>query len=258
MDSNYGTLKRYQGHDHLIVFAWDQGSEVLGWNSPLHVRLSNFTYLTHVGYKNGDQTFRPTKDIVIPPYVESEMPLRKWKSNENARNILASFRGTILSDQRYSLGTRQHLRNMNVSDLILVSEGHHSNYWEEIIQSEFGLCPMGWTYWTARMFECILVETIPLVITKEYAIFPYEDLIDYQNSTVRISIEQFLDMTDLDRVLLALLPKAECLRENLKKIKSRLKYNLLKIEHNDAVDTLKQILEKKRNEKCLYNKSTEV
>lgn len=69
--NNYPNWNLTGGTDHVLVFAWDQASEVLGWDHPVRGIIQNAIHLTTLGTVQVDQNFNPHKDIVIPPFLNS-------------------------------------------------------------------------------------------------------------------------------------------------------------------------------------------
>lgn len=244
--------KSCNNRNHVLVSSWDQGTEIFGWSSSIHNRISKMIYLSHVGYKIADQTFNVEKDIVIPPYVPTAKINAIKDSYESLalekgyyyRGILASFRGTVLSDPVYSRGSRQHLLKFKNSTSFLIQDYHCSTYWDELIRSKFSFCPMGWTYWTARMFESIIVETIPIVITEDFALLPFENIVDYSSIILRTTPEQFTQINNMQDWVDSINLKYNYYRKSIQKVKKMLTYNE-KIEEGDAISLIVQELKEK-------------
>ncbi|KAJ3293676.1 hypothetical protein HDU79_012044 [Rhizoclosmatium sp. JEL0117] len=118
-----------------------------------------------------------------------------------SRPIFAYFRGTIIEDYRYSFGVRQYLRELGNSlpERYYVKDRHTSieNYWQELGNSRFCLCPSGWSPWSPRLFDCIVALSIPVVFADDI-VFPFESQIPYNSFVIRINNR---DMGNLDSVL---------------------------------------------------------
>jgi len=70
------------------------------------------------------------------------------------RTTLATFRGTIHPEFLYSKGVRQSLLELSKEHPQLqVSIGMSPYYWNELGQSQFSLCPSGWSCWSPRLFD---------------------------------------------------------------------------------------------------------
>ncbi|KAJ3105842.1 hypothetical protein HDU97_007486 [Phlyctochytrium planicorne] len=237
------------GSDHLLIFTWDQASEVLGWNHPIRKRISSTIHLTTLGSQIPFENFNPHKDIVIPPFANFSRVLEIQKQNAieaklietfqgimkdfnvtrildellaasyNAisnfgglptRGIFAYFRGTILPDFRYSFGVRQYLKELGnlYPDLYWVREGHSPDYWHELLNSTFSLCPSGWSSWSPRLFDSIVAGAIPVIFADNIAL-PFEYNVDYREFSVKLRND---DVSQLHSVLQSISP-AEILRK---------------------------------------------
>lgn len=105
------------GRNHFIVLSWDQAGEVFGYHSPARKVLQNAIQITTIGTLRKTDNFNPSKDIVVPPYIDRKVFMdvlhQEHDFDENrgwlGKRMLAYFRGTIVDDQRYSYGVRQYL-----------------------------------------------------------------------------------------------------------------------------------------------------
>ena len=113
--------------------------------------------------RQGAGCFNPAKDIVVPPhFIERETvqyldPESDYLSA--ARPTFAHFRGSVLREPYYSRGIRQWMRDSLVDDPDLdISFRLHDGpdeYWNELANSTFCLCPPGWVGWSPRFYQAI-------------------------------------------------------------------------------------------------------
>ena len=66
------------GTDHIMVFSWDQASEVVGWDHPVRSIIQQSIHLTTLGSVESYPNFNPHKDIVIPPFLNTTRALRMF------------------------------------------------------------------------------------------------------------------------------------------------------------------------------------
>ena len=124
---------------------------MLGWHSPTRLRIASTIHLTTVGSVRSSLNFNPHKDIVVPPYANYSVALAMYPDGDGAwmrgegRSMRAYFRGTFIPDDRYSWGVRQYLKVLGTvyPETYHVKEGHGSEYWAEMGQAVFSLCPAG-------------------------------------------------------------------------------------------------------------------
>jgi hypothetical protein len=189
------------GTDHLVVFSWyilstnyqrDQASEVLGWESPTRSLIAPTIHLTTLGSILPSPNFSPHKDIVIPSYADYSAVLSLYPASGSwitaARPLHAYFRGTILKDERYSWGVRQYLKELGRThpEKYAVHVGHSLDYWVEMGQAQFSLCPSGWSAWSPRLFDSMMTGAVP-VLFADGTRLPFEDVIDYEGFAVKVN-----------------------------------------------------------------------
>jgi Exostosin family len=181
---------RSWGTDHVFAFTQGFGARLSGdWRA-----VANATFLVH----NGDRSeahFRPGRDIVFPPNLESylvpvavleEEQRSRMNTSEIARKDIADyslgrvrdhfafFGGQVVSqtvsDDRgsnHSGGVRQYFMRE-----IAALPGYHmssrirvAGYVSEMAASTFCLCPEGWHAWSPRPYYAVLVDCIPVVVS---------------------------------------------------------------------------------------------
>ncbi|KAI8620463.1 exostosin family-domain-containing protein [Chytriomyces sp. MP71] len=241
--TEYPYWNRTGGSDHMLVFSWDQASEVIGYHSPIRKQISSCVHLTSLGTRdpNASANFDINKDIVIPPFANYTAAFEKFPTAFKSYNpivdlltsrlfssdwslrqrpVFAYFRGTIIEEYRYSFGVRQYIKELGVAlpDRYFIREGHvePNEYWEELANSTFSLCPSGWSPWSPRLFDSIIALSIPVVFADD-SILPFESEIPYHNFVVRI---RNADVGTLDSALKSI-SEADIRRKKLLMIKYR-------------------------------------
>jgi len=193
VQTKYSYWNQSEGTDHVFVFSWDVGYEVMGSDSAGKKRVENAIHLTPFGVIGTGSALNFHKNIVIPPYVRTEVmesTRQKFQLNENKkipqRRFFATFRGTIFENLRYSNGVRQSLLQLSATNPKLkVSTERDPSYLDETAQSTFALCPSGWSPWTQRLFESFPLESIPIIYSDNIQL-PFEEFLDYREFSIKI------------------------------------------------------------------------
>ncbi|KXS14696.1 glycosyltransferase family 47 protein [Gonapodya prolifera JEL478] len=236
--------KRSGGTDHILVFSWDQASEILGWTFPVRARVLPAVHLTLLGTTTLHPNFSPHKDIVIPPYANYTLPLFLTYRPPSQRHILAHFRGTIHKDLAYSLGVRQRLVDLSKRHphLFHVHEGHSTGHWSELSDSVFALCPGGWSPWSPRLFDSLVAGSIPVIFADDIQL-PFEDIVDYHKVAFRLGND---DVDALRPLLEAVSPEMRrTMWDEGREVRRRFVWNDPPQE-DDAFETTVQVLRTKR------------
>ncbi|KAJ3378073.1 hypothetical protein HDU92_007675 [Lobulomyces angularis] len=189
---------RNGGLDHIFVFSWDQASEILV-----------------EGFEKNYQK-----------YIKLE------------RKIFAYFRGTFIKDHKYSKGVRQFLWEIGKThgEKFKIFEFHSENYWNEMFNSTFSLCPQGWSPWSPRLFDSMIAGTIP-VIFADGTKLPFETTkLDYSSFSLKLlnknvhMIKEVLERNFEDE------KKILRLRRNLYKYRKEVVWYFSEEEENFDVD----------------------
>lgn len=189
--TKYSYFNLSQGRDHVWTFSQGFGAKMFGdWRL-----INNGIFLVHNGQFILDE-FTPHKDIPIPPdltgynfpsvyeLAPSERPKRKW---------LAHFGGTVvpatLKDERgsfYSKGVRQYIKEHFSKDKSFRITGTRiDSYINDMMSSQFCLCPEGWHAWNPRPYQAVILGCIPVLLSEEIEL-AFEDTIDYSKFMIRI------------------------------------------------------------------------
>lgn len=110
------------GTNHLLLFAWDQASEILGWNHPTRLLVKSAIHLTTLGTVGVSPNFDPHKDIVIPPYANySQVVLELYPGvDEVSRGVGGGGGGGLGSSAKW-----KDYRSENVSPTTLFPSWVH-------------------------------------------------------------------------------------------------------------------------------------
>jgi hypothetical protein len=201
----YPFWNRTQGRDHVFTFAGARGPHIFkDWKK--HIKKSIF--LTPEGDRSLSEQFNTWKDVVIPG-LEPEKAfwsgsLRKQKEVKRAKTF-AYFRGTIANKlgKQYSKGIRIKMKEAfkDIKDVVFTEQ--HSScdkvcYREEMRASTFCLCPRGWSPWTLRAYQALMVGCIPVIIADEIE-FPYENSFDWRTVSIKIPESRHAETIDILR-----------------------------------------------------------
>jgi hypothetical protein len=80
----YPYWNKTRGADHILIFPWDQASEVLGWGSVYQKRVSSCVHLSTLGTVHRYENHDPHKDVVIPPYANFSKALQLYPNESNS------------------------------------------------------------------------------------------------------------------------------------------------------------------------------
>eukprot|EP00899_Mesostigma_viride_P024867 jgi/Mesvir1/5565/Mv15587-RA.1 len=186
--NDYPYWNRTQGRDHLWVFAGARGPHIFkDWKK--YIRKSVF--LTPEGDRSLSEQFNTWKDIVIPG-LEADAYFTGGENRRKKKDIFAFFRGTIRNKggASYSRGIRIKMEAVfkGMKDVIFtepVPTCNRACYQDEMHRSTFCLCPRGWSPWTLRAYQAMMVGCIPVIIADDIE-FPYEEWVDWSRLVVKI------------------------------------------------------------------------
>jgi hypothetical protein len=275
----YQFFNRSQGTDHLMVLSWDQASEVFGyfnrtqehWVTSIRGRLQGMVHLTSTGYVGYRENFDPHKDIVIPPFVSFE-PAKEWlRENSdslhvpvnpnstqevqdilkhyNNKTIFGFFRGAILDDRRYSFGIRQFLQVHygNMPDYLIINDHAPKDvYYSELYRSLFCLAPAGWSPWSPRIFECLLFNSIPVILSDGVRL-PFENILDYKLFSVKLLRT---NLKDMHKFLLKVARKVEFTKKMFEQIENAKQAFIW--DDSQHVNAFKMLMQELQLKKSLY------
>lgn len=196
---------RTQGRDHVFVFAGARGPHIFkDWKRVIKKSI----FMTPEGDRSLSEQFNTWKDIVIPGLEPDKKLWSGELRNKNMkRSIFASFRGTIKNagGKSYSKGLRIIMEeNMkHDKDIVFTTPSPKCDkkcYYEDMRKSVFCLCPRGWSPWTLRAYQGMMVGCIPVIIADEIE-FPYENTMDWTQLTVKIAEKDVNRTTEILRAL---------------------------------------------------------
>lgn len=193
IQNEYPYWNRTDGRDHVWSFPGARGPHIFrDWKKLIKKSI----FLTPEGDRSFGEQFNTWKDIVIPglepdsEFIEGK--LRKQSSLK--KDIFAFFRGTILNKAgilAYSRGIRPKMEEAfkKHKDVIFTEELSSCDrdcYRKELRRSTFCLCPRGWSPWTLRAYQAMMVGCIPVIIADEIEL-PYENALDWTKLSVKIA-----------------------------------------------------------------------
>lgn len=169
--------------------------------SPLREKLMKEIKEVTVLSPNGEldtECYIKDHDVVIPPYVPylPWVPIAKSVSaTYRSRTYLLHFRGTVewtwngKLDPSYSRGIRQTIfKQLSGVPNVLMSRNYLPDsiaYANELRDSDFCICPLGYATWSPRLVQAILTGCIPIIIA-DNTDHPFESLIDYTKFAIII------------------------------------------------------------------------
>ncbi len=226
--------KRSQGRDHLFVFGQGEGANTgYIWQAfRRYLRHGIILGVESVPYGDKD-AFDLNKDLIIPGYVPWIEILDEVNAMDIPSNKLIHFRG-----RRWGSEARKQLFHyLRPAEDILISEdlkfalgGENRsasrtdiyNYYKEIKGSVFSLCPAGWTPWSKRFYEAILVGSIPVIIPGDFHP-PFSDILDYNEITLTIRIDELPGLVQRLRTM----PEAKIVKmqKRLAEVRQHFRYN---------------------------------
>ncbi|KAG1665066.1 hypothetical protein FOA52_012485 [Chlamydomonas sp. UWO 241] len=206
--------QRHGGRDHFWWMTGDHGAcHLPARYSDLPIKLVHFglsapSMPTRFG-KALDQDYaclRPERDVVTPPVTDFfpfskdggtvelyEHVLANNGSDGRNRTLLFFFAGGVREDDMtISGGARQavakvlraHANDTEYSD-ILFKEGRVDNYDQMFLNSTFCIAPYGYG-WGLRLPIAVVHGCVP-IITQDHTWQPFEELLPYEEFSVRIS-----------------------------------------------------------------------
>ena len=120
-------------------------------------------------------------------------PLMKYDGGEPTnKSILCSFMGRL--DTHPCRFVMDKLKNKGF--LISPSRGYKA-YKEMLSKSKFTLCPRGYGYTSFRLFEAMLMESIPIYIWEDKTVLPFEDEIKWYEICVLVQVKDINKIPDI-------------------------------------------------------------
>lgn len=205
----YKFWSRRAAADHIWVLSHDFGACLShrdrSGDAKVLRRLRNSVVLSPHGDRSSNCYF-PSRNIVIPPAIIEDELVQMGKILDLAgtqeiyreRPMLAFFRGTVQwkwngkIDPMYSHGIRQELfRVLGQGDSrIKVLEGHarsKSEYFRELGNATFCLCPRGYATWSPRLVHSIIAGCIPVIIGADVTDHPWQKFLNYSEFAVNVN-----------------------------------------------------------------------
>jgi hypothetical protein len=234
--SNFPFWNRTQGRDHFVWVSGDRNSCLLK-----SIEAQSLIKIVHFGFYDSSYDdpskilinpankkwgcFHPLRDVVAAPFlnlaskIALETHLPDFRPKEMVmpnRTRLFFFAGGVRpEDEQYSGGSRQLIAEWipkwNDSEFAFVP--HVDDYIGTLRSSKFCLTPYGHG-WGIRIVFMFSTGCIPVII-QENVFQPYEDILPYEEFSIRLNNE---DIPHLPSILRAISSeRLEELQKNLKK-----------------------------------------
>ncbi len=255
--------KRHGGRDHVFVFGQGRGANI-GYIWPrFHRKLRNACLLAVEGRPYGNNSaFNASTDIVIPGYLPWVDEIEQARSASSERDLKIHFRGRAWGGTRPAM-----FRHITAGPDVLVTseirfelgtEGkcpqadHIADYYRELARTEFALCPAGWTPWSRRIYEAILVGSIPVLIPGDF-VPPFKEQLDWSRFSITAALT---DLATLQADLRAIpTSRVQAMHTELDKVRPHFVYHQ-RPNPGDAGSTVLAALEKRVNPKESTRSST--
>jgi hypothetical protein len=217
------------GSNHIIAFTAGKNMNVLN-DRDIQETLKNVIQLAFTGFRHdllppnspplydfrvGTPVYRHNYDILIPPFNRLQ-----WINNKSptvnsdphmwykVKERLLFFAGTI--NNSVALGSvRQQLLSLVREDIgkkkryeeiitVTIIDGYLSpdDYTKSIRSTIFNLCLEGYSPWSPRLYESIVLGTIPLILA-ESIVLPFERFIDWRSFSMKVNVTNARNMIDL-------------------------------------------------------------
>ena len=228
----YWNMTRYTGSNHIIPFIFGKNMGIL--YEKTQQTLGSVIQLALTGirqdmlpsnspplylHRNVTTIYRHGYDILLPPFIRLQYDARHYdvKHWYEKKTRLLHFIGTVnhsnsLQSPRMGLLSlaRDIMTEKNVKykstimiekkqlQTLLVIDGEVSdiNYVETLRSSVFGLCPEGFSPWSARLYDTMFFEAIP-VLFADGIVLPFERFIDWRLISHKINVSRLNEVIDL-------------------------------------------------------------
>jgi len=225
---NYPYYNRSNGRDHFMWFTGDKGACYAPPEVGSLIKMVHFGY--HLDVKSQGEPLlhprpmdplngclHPARDIVTPPYNEVGFEdavaiytdiVAKKGAAPHRTNLFFFAGGVREGDHAYSGGVRQavnklmlHLKGLpegkyNISDVVFI-EGSTPDYRKLYNTTKFCLAPHGAGF-GIRLSIAMVHGCIPVVI-QDHVFQPFEDIIPYEDMSVRIAKKDIPDLIPILR-----------------------------------------------------------
>eukprot|EP01041_Mallomonas_annulata_P009025 gene9025-18688_t len=202
---NYPYFNRSGGKDHIFIMLTDFGPYCQyydGYFRKAFDLLRNVTFLLNFGHigpaPDGSQCMRPPGTDIILPQYHPWKPHQLSLHSELPREIDSFFVG---------LYSNRYFCSVNIRT-ILQSIGHNMTYYRlfnsesrstdgkpAIADSYFALCPAGYAPWSKRLYEALMMNTIPVILANGI-VEPFEKFLNWEDFTVKFNTDN-ISLTNL-------------------------------------------------------------
>lgn len=174
---------------------------VLGMNAqgPIATEGNPFLYNTSIRVlcnANSSEGFNPQKDVSLPeihlyngdisPKLLSPPP--HPAESQQHRPHLAFFAGGLHGPIRPII--LNHWKNRTDSNIHVYEYlPKEVDYYDQMLQSRFCLCPSGYEVASPRIVEAIYAECVPVVISEQY-VLPFSDVLRWEGFSIQVSVSE--------------------------------------------------------------------
>ncbi|GAX80859.1 hypothetical protein CEUSTIGMA_g8294.t1 [Chlamydomonas eustigma] len=227
INKTYPFLSRNDGKDHFMWFTGDRGSCYAPSSASSLIKLVHFgLHLSErrqaqpvLDPKPGDPLHgchHPVRDVVTAPYndvgykdaQEVYKQIFQDKGASNRSNLFFFAGGVRANNPLYSGGVRQAVHQLLTelnkttwlehSDVVFI-DGHTDQYLKLYMNTQFCLAPYGGGF-GIRLSIAMVHGCIPVVI-QDHVFQPFEDIIPYEEMSVRIAKRDIPDLIPILRAI---------------------------------------------------------
>ncbi|CAK9312817.1 unnamed protein product [Citrullus colocynthis] len=220
----YPFWNKTNGADHFILACHDWG--------PIATEGNPFLYNTSIRVlcnANSSEGFNPQKDVSLPeihlyngdisPKLLSPPP--HPAESQQHRPHLAFFAGGLHGPIRPII--LNHWKNRTDSNIHVYEYlPKELDYYDQMLQSRFCLCPSGYEVASPRIVEAIYAECVPVVISEQY-VLPFSDVLRWEGFSIQVSVSE---IPRLKEILMGVSEeKYEKLKEGLRTVRKHFVLN---------------------------------
>ncbi|XP_038886092.1 probable glycosyltransferase At5g25310 [Benincasa hispida] len=183
----YPFWNKTNGADHFILACHDWG--------PIATEGNPFLYNTSIRVlcnANSSEGFNPQKDVSLPEihlYDGDISPkLLSPPPHQQHRRHLAFFAGGLHGPIRPII--LNHWKNRTDTNILVYEYlPKELDYYDQMLQSRFCLCPSGYEVASPRIVEAIYAECVPVIISERY-VLPFSDVLRWEGFSIQVSVSE--------------------------------------------------------------------
>ncbi|XP_008445236.2 probable glycosyltransferase At5g25310 [Cucumis melo] len=186
VSKKYPFWNKTNGADHFILACHDWG--------PIATEGNRFLYNTSIRVlcnANSSEGFNPQKDVSLPEihlYDGDISPKLLSSNSHHHRPHLAFFAGGLHGPIRPIL--LNHWKNRTHTNIHVYEYlPTQLDYYDQMLQSRFCLCPSGYEVASPRIVEAIYAECVPVIISERY-VLPFSDVLRWKGFSIEVSASE--------------------------------------------------------------------